>query len=294
MLINVGFAISTYVNGKLKEKKKLQQKFMLMESEFKDSLYILASRLGENKPIEEALQLTQKFLPNNTVSTEVFGRTLDNIRVLGMPLDNAVFDPAYGSLKNNPSKIIVGSMKIAIDSVKLGVNVAARTLVSLSRQLGNSERVSKMLTSLIQEITGTMKMVSLYVAPIVLGITTSLQRVVVVTLVSISSTNSEQTVANDLGGAGVPGLSGFQNADVGSFINPNVVSSLASPGEFMVIVAIYVIELVLIMNYFITLIEENNQLSARINAAKSLPIAIILFVATVILSNSLVAGNFGA
>ena len=292
MLISLSLAFSTFIDLSYKEKRKIQQKYMQMESEFKDSLYVLASRLGENKPIEDALRHVQEFLPNNIVSQEVFGKTVDNISVLGMPLETAVFDPAYGSLRNNPSQIINSSMKIVIDSVKLGVGVAARTLISLSRQIGNAERVSEMLTILIKEITGTMKTVSVYIAPIVLGITTSLQRIVIVTLVSVSSSSAgNQTADPNLGS--LPGVGSFGGGDVGSFIKADVISTLATPGEFLLIVAIYVIELVIVMNYFVTLIEENNTITAKQNAAKSLPIAIILFVATVIISNSLIAGNFG-
>ena len=292
VLIALSIAGATFVELSLREKRKIQQRYMQMESEFKDSLYVLASRLGENKPIEDALRHTQTFLPNNIVSQEVFGKTVDNIHMLGMPLESAVFDPAYGSLKNNPSQMIVGSMKIAVDSVRLGVQVAARTLISLSRQLGNSERVSKMLTILIKDITGTMKTVSVYIAPVVLGITTSLQRVVIVTLVSINATGSTQP-AVDLSSTGIPGADSFANSDISSFIKPDVIATLATPGEFLVIVAIYVIELVLIMNYFVTLIEENNPLTAKLNAAKNLPVAIIIFVVTVIISNTMVAGSFG-
>ena len=149
-------------------------------------------------------------------------------------------------------------MKIAVDSVRLGVQVAARTLISLSRQLGNSERVSKMLTTLIRDITGTMKTVSIYIAPVVLGITTSLQRIVIVTLVSINASDAGNQPQVDLTSTGIPGADSFANSDISSFIKPEVIATLATPGEFLIIVAIYVIELVLIMNYFVTLIEENN------------------------------------
>lgn len=292
ILITFSLLVAAFAELTLREKRKVQQKFIQMESEFKDSLYVLASRLGENKPIEDALRHTQTFLPNNLVSQEIFRKTVDNINVLGMPLESALFDPAYGSLKSNPSSIITSSMKIAIDSVKLGVNVAARTLISLSRQIGNSERVAKMLTVLIKDITGTMQTVSVYIAPIVLGITVALQRIVIVTLVSINSSNQGNAPDPNLG-AGIPGVGSFGSTDISSFIKPDVIAAIATPGEFLLIVAIYVIELVLIMNYFVTLIEENNVLVAKMKAARSLPIAVILFVATVIVSTALISGNFG-
>jgi len=100
-------------------KRQEQMTIEKMESEFKDSLYILASRLGENKPVEEALRHVKDFLPNLAVSDRIFGKTVDNVEVLGMPLEAAVFDPLYGSLKNIPSNTIHSSMKLLIDSVLL-------------------------------------------------------------------------------------------------------------------------------------------------------------------------------
>ena len=39
-----------------------------MEDEFKDALYIIASRLGENKPIEDALSYSTQFLSKSLIS----------------------------------------------------------------------------------------------------------------------------------------------------------------------------------------------------------------------------------
>ena len=139
-------------------KRRIQENIATMESEFKDSLYIMASRMGENKPIEEALQHTRNFLPNTLIADRIYGKTVDNITILGLPLESAIFDPNFGSLKNLNSNIIRSSMKLLVDSVQLGVNVGARTLISLSLQLSNAEKISRLLSTLTQEITSTMQL----------------------------------------------------------------------------------------------------------------------------------------
>jgi hypothetical protein len=265
-------------------KRKIQLEIMQMESEFKDSLYILASRLGENKPVEEALKHTTKFLPNLLISQRVFGKTVDNIELLGMPLEQAVFDKNYGALKNMPSNIIQSSMKILVDSVELGVNVAARTLISLSLQLGNSEKVNKMLSILISDVVSMMQTMVVFIAPIVLGVTTALQKVVMVTLAGIASSET-------IGGVGGTSVSetGFSMPLKG--ISVEAFKTMVSPVQFLVIVIIYVVELVIIMGYFTTKIEEDNDLLVKINIATALPIAVGVFLAAVIAAN-LVVGNF--
>ncbi len=264
-------------------KKRVQDEIMQMESEFKESLYIIASRMGENKPIEEALKHVKNFLPNYKISDKLFGRIMDNITLMGMPLEAAVFDPNYGALKDNPSSVIRGAMKLLVDSVSLGVNVAARSMISLSIQLTNADKVNKNLKVLVSDITGMMKTMSIFIAPIVLGITTSLQRIVIVTISQLASSNM---VGNDL----PVGSGGFSDVSLTSFFSVESFKSIATPTEFIIIVGIYILELVFIMIFFTSKIEEDNDLLFKINFAKFLPIAIAVFVITMMISNIVMGG----
>ncbi|MBN1941044.1 MAG: hypothetical protein JW772_02575 [Candidatus Diapherotrites archaeon] len=267
-------------------KRRIQQQIIRMENEFQDSLYVLASRLGENKPVEEALKHTKNFLPSFIISQRIFARIVENIELLGMPLEQAVFDKNYGALKNLPSNVIQSSMKILVDSVGLGVNVAARTLISLSLQLSNAQKVNKMLSDLIADVVSMMKTMVIFIAPIVLGVTTSLQKVVMLTLAGIASSGALEQV----GGAGDVDT-GFSVPLQG--ISFEAFSEMVTPVGFLIIVTIYVIELVVIMSYFTTKIEEDNDLLVRLNIAKALPVAVIVFLVAVLASNMVVGSFFG-
>ncbi len=268
-------------------KRRVQLEVQEMESEFKDSLYILASRMGENKPVEDAIKHVQEFLPDLKISRTVFSRTLENITMLGMPLEQAVFDRNNGSVSSIPSNLIKGSMKMLVDSVQLGSNVAARTMISLSIQLQNAEKVNNTLKVLVSDVTGTMKTMTLFIAPIVLGITTSLQRVVIVTISSIASSNIVQS-----GGADSSSFGGsFSNFNLKGFISPDAIANIATPTQFILIVAFYIIELVVIMTYFTTKIEEDNELLFRMNVAQFLPISVVMFVISMIASNLLLGAS---
>ncbi len=276
-------------------KRRAQIVIEKMEGEFKDSLYILASRLGENKPVEEALKHTKNFLPGFEISKRVFAKTVENIELLGMPLELAVFDKNYGSLRNIPSRIIITGMRILVDSVKLGVNVAARTIISLSLQLGNSEKVNRDLKTMISDTTSMMRTMSIFIAPIVLGITTSLQKVVMMTMQAIQSSGTENTL-KDIGSvsSGIPGgvnLSGLTDSTSMFSFDKGAQASLVTPWQFLIIVAVYVLELVFIMVYFSSKIEDDNDVLFRLNLAKALPIATTVFLVAVIASSTIV-GNF--
>lgn len=297
LLLTVSLAVFVFLYYDNIYLRKAQLEIIEMEEEFKDSLYVLASRMGENKPVEEAFKHTVAFLPDFKIS-RVFSKILDNITILAMPLDKAVFDKDYGALKHVPSSLIKGSMKLLVDSVELGVNTAARTMISLSMQLSNQAKVNETLKILVSDITSTMKVMSLFIAPMVLGVTTSLQKIVVITISNISS--SQLTSNLDLSNIDVSNLPGgslpstFSNLNVSSFIKPEAVAQMASPTEFIAIIAIYVIELVIIMTYFTTKVEEDNDLLLKINIGMYFPIAIGTFILSIIVSNALIGGFLAA
>ena len=298
LLITFGIAVFVYMYYNNIYKRKAQLEIISMEAEFRDSLYILASRMGENKPVEQAIKDTKEFLPQFKISEKIFGKILNNISMLAMPLEQAVFDKRYGALKDIPSNTINVSMKLLVDSVQLGVNVAARTMIALSIQLSNSQKVTNNLKVLVSDITGMMKTMSLFVAPIVLGITTSLQKIVIITLSSIAVSNIAQQSSSgniseivNTGALGNIDVESFTSLTSGGFINPESIGQIASPAQFIIIVAIYVIELSLIMTFFTTKIEEDNNLLLKINIARYLPISLIVFVVAVIASNALI-GSF--
>ncbi len=134
-----------------------------------------------------------------------------------------------------------------------------------------------------------MKTMTLFIAPIVLGITTSLQRIVIVTISSLASSSVLDSASNSGSGVG----DSFSSFSVSGFISPEAIAGIASPTQFILIVAIYIIELVAIMTYFTTKIEEDNDLLVKMNIAQYLPIAIAMFVISMIVSNLFLAVGVG-
>ena len=283
LTIVIAFCFILYYSAIYKRQEQL--KIMQMEDEFKESMYLIASRMGENKPVENALKHARDFLPNLIISKRIFGKTLENIELLGMPLESAVFDPAYGSLKGIPSQILHTSMRLLVDSVGLGVDVASRTLMSLSLQMENMDKVNKSLKDMVAEITGTMQTMALFIAPMVLGVTTALQKVVMNTLAGVASDPSTQIDQSVTEAAGSSGL----QVDSLFSVSPEQFGSFATPLQFLIIISIYVIMIVLIMTYFTTKVQEDNDLLVRINIAKSLPLAIAMYVLSVLASNMFIA-----
>jgi len=289
LLFTIALLVSFILYYRNIYKRNAQLQIVQMEDEFKESMYMIASRMGENKPVENALKQAKEFLPNLLISKRIFGKTVENIELMGLPLETAVFDPVYGAMKGIPSKTLTTAMRLLVDSVTLGVEVASRTLMSLSLQMENMDKVNKALSDMVSDVTTTMQTMALFIAPMVLGITTALQKVVIMTLASVvaspeamgaqdaSSTIASSGVGNVVGNAG----------NIGSIFKVSIDSfkSFATPRDYLIIIGIYVALIVIILTFFTTKIKEDNSLLFKINLAKSLPIAMAVYLVTTIVAN---------
>jgi hypothetical protein len=264
-------------------KRNAQLIVIQMEDEFKESMYMIASRMGENKPVENALKQAKDYLPNLMVSKRIFGKTVENIELMGLPLESAIFDPVYGSMKGIPSKILNTAMRLLVDSVNLGVEVASRTLMSLSLQMENMDKVNKSLKEMVSDVTTTMQTMAVFIAPMVLGITTALQKVVMMTLSDVVASPQLQNTSSAIGD--VAGAGGIANMKSIFKVDLDVFRSFATPWMYMVIIGIYVALIVIILTYFTTKIKEDNDLLFKINLAKMLPIAMAVYLLTSIGAN---------
>ncbi|MEI7960865.1 MAG: hypothetical protein WCI04_00870 [archaeon] len=283
-ILSIVGTISFIIFYKSIYKRAAQIQIIQMEDEFKESMYMIASRMGENKPVENALKQAKDFLPNLLISKRIFGKTVENIELMGLPLESAVFDPTYGAMRGIPSKILYTAMRLLVDSVNLGVEVASRTLMSLSLQMENMDKVNKALKDMVSDVTTTMQTMALFIAPMVLGITTALQKVVLMTLAGVvASPQSGGTVTEDV--AGIAG--GSLPTNLNSIFQVNIESfkSFATPLEYLIIIGTYVALIVIILTYFTSKIKEDNDLVFKINLAKALPIAMAVYLVTTIVAN---------
>jgi hypothetical protein len=280
LLLGSAFGLGIYLFGKYYNRKQVQDDIRNMEVEFKDAMYVLASRLGENRPIEEAMKGAMEFLPKSRIAGEVFRRILDNIRTLAMTLEAAVFDPTYGAAARLPSEVLRSGLKILVDAVELGVGVAAKSLIGLSMQLRNSQKIDEMLKKLLSDITQMLRTMATFVAPIVLGVVSAMQRLIVTSLAG----------AAGAGGAEQAQLAGAQGfGGISSLFKAEALSASADPATFSLILGIYVLEVTAILTFFNAQIEDtNNPLHAWTSVATSLPLAALLYCAVVFATSNLI------
>ncbi len=291
--IMLAIAVSLYAYLSAKDKKKVQDYYISMENDFREVLFILASRLAEGKPMETALRDTKDFFPDLVISQDLLAKTIDNINLLGLPLEQAFFDPLFGSLRNNPSLLIKNNMKIICDSSSLGVNTVAKTILSLSNQLKNIEDVKNLVAKITDDIKQMMGTMATFIAPAILGMVSSIQKIVILTMSSLASSGISQTVTSNSAAAIDIGGTSLNPTQLMGSLDPSIIGSIATPLQFSIILVINIVLIVLVLVYFVSKLESDNNLKMKMNMAQIVPIAVVVFVIASVGSSLLLGGMGG-
>ncbi len=274
-LLGIVGAICTYLFLVYSPKKRIQDETRAMEGEFKDAIYILASRMGEGKPLESALEAVVDTMPESKIA-KLFRKLSYNVNTLGLTLEEAVFSPVFGALKDVPSRLLRDAMKVVVDAVNLGTELASKALLTLSEQLRNEEIVARAIKEKMSEIAAMMMAMAFLVAPIVLGITVALQQVI---MKSISGFSVETELPPEV------------ESQLGFSLPKAQQVELPSPTVFLIIVGVYVIEVVALLIWFSSNIKEGeDRIGTMLTIAKFLPVALFLFIITSWFSLTLVRG----
>jgi hypothetical protein len=117
-----------------------------------------------------------------------------------------------------------------------------------------------------------MKSMATFIAPMVLGITTALQKIVVGALTSAAPSVPTGTAALP---PGATGISSLPQVTLGS---AEELKAMPDSLTFLLIMSVYILEITAILIYFTSKVDEGeNSLALKMNLAKTLPIATALF-----------------
>ena len=233
--------------GKTKEILETRNKYKEVETEFTSSLFQLGNRIGDGIPAEIAFA---KVLESTKgTETEGFFRIVnENISSLGMSIEKALFDPKRGAVIFYPSELIATSMKILVESVKKGLEVAARSLMSISEYVKNIKKINDRLNDLLADITSDMKSNMTFLAPLLSGIVVGLAGMISLIIASLGQkfvdnpdldVSGVGNVANLIGSGGI-----FQ------------ITQMIPTYWLQIVVGIYLIEIVFILTSTLVIIKS--------------------------------------
>ncbi len=248
LFIPMGLALSLSVYYQIKSNKiiKIREETQKLETEFRGAIFQLGNRVGGGMPSEMAFGKISQALAG-TPTGKFFAIVDNNIRRLGMNLQDAIFNNKNGAIITYPSSLIESTMKVLVESARKGPQVVSKALLSIADYLDRIYKVSERLKDLLSEITSSMKSQVSFLTPLIAGIVVGIGAMITTIIGSLSTSLGEATGASGTTSL-LSGASGLAN------IFP--LEKLISPFFLQMIVGIYVVEMVVVLTIHANGIEN--------------------------------------
>ncbi|MBI3334581.1 hypothetical protein HYZ97_03780 [Candidatus Pacearchaeota archaeon] len=245
-----------------------------LEEEFTNSLFQLGNRLGDNIPAEIAFARVAESTQGQ-MTHSFFALVNQNIQELGMSVDRAVFDKKRGAIIYYPSPLIATSMRILLESVKKGLQVAARSLMSISEYVKNIQKINQRLRDLLAEIVSDMKSNMTFLAPLLSGIVVGLAVMIATILNKLQA--FQETLGGETGAAGL--------ANISSITNIFDITTMIPPYFIQAIIGIYIIEIIFILtSALVTVDSGKDTLKEKYELSRNLRTGLMLYLLTALVA----------
>ncbi len=270
--LGIALFFSFVYNERTKSLIKDRRKTKQLEQEFTNSLFQLGNRLGNGTPAEIAFSHVASSTQGQV--TEGFFKTVNtNIQQLGMGLREAIFNKRRGAIIYYPSGLISTSMKILIESVKKGLDVAARALMSISQYIKNIHKINERMRDLLAEVVSDMKSNMTFLAPLLSGIVVGLATMITVILSKLQVL-FQQTGNFELAGGNISGI--LEIFDLTAMIPPYFLQ---------IAIGLYVIEIVFILTTTLVTVDAGeDKLREKNEIGKNLKRGILLYFIVALIS----------
>jgi hypothetical protein len=250
LFIPLGISLFFSMSYKSKTKKliKTRDETQNLETEFSSSLFQLGNRLGDGVPAEMAFGRVAESLRGTP--TESFFRTVNsNIQQLGMSVRDAIFNPQRGAIIYFPSSLVRTSMEILTESVKKGLQVAARALMSISQYVKNIQKINERLKDLLADIISSMKSNMSFLAPLLAGIVVGLA-----SMITLIINKLNQMILATPSRAGESFAGGLTS--MGNLVDLFELKNMIPPYFVQLITGIYLIEIIYILTITLVTVES--------------------------------------
>ncbi len=280
MLITLGMflGIATYSYLSVKRKLKIRKEISDIETEFAGALFQIGSMILRGTPLETALRRIKDDIKNLKIA-QFFDKILYNIETFGLTFENAIFDKQYGAINYYPSSIVESSMHVIVETSKKGMQSASKSMVIISKYLKDMHEVDEDLKNMMEEVTSTMNIQSVILAPLSAGVVVSIAAIMTRLLISLGDalTSVYSSIGSALGPAGDVGTGA-----ISSIVNLNAIIPIHG---FQLIVGIYLVEIVTIIGITLSTITNGDEsLLKRSTISKLLMYSGIVYFITLLIT----------
>ena len=272
LIWGIALGIIIYTIGSSRQKLAARMELETLEDELDVALYDLSDRLNMGNPIEHAIGEAERSLKKGPLK-KFFRKINDNMVVMGMPFEKAVFNKEEGALVYFPSDLIRTVMEIVVEGTKKGLHATSSTMRTISKYLKNMKIVKSNIKELLGTTVSSMKFQSQFLTSFIAGIIVSLD--ILLTRILGELSTKVGSFQGSESAAGALGTTGAGNIFQGSFFD--VANSI--PAEMMqMVVGIYVIQVTVLLSMLINGVENGKDEVYRNNMiGKNLIVSIIVY-----------------
>ncbi len=260
--------IASYVLLDAHQKIKIRRDIEKIEQEFSVALFQLGNQLNSGYPIETAIDRSIDGLKGLKI-VDLFRITNDNMRRFGYTFEEALFDSKVGAVWYYPSRLIRSIMQTIVESSKKGMNIAAVSMITISKYLQNLAEVKESVSDTLGETTSSMSFLAMFLTPLVAGVTVTMAVVIIQILTQLGAQLSVLATT----GSQFP-------ASTNLFVIPWVTAGgvAVSPAVFQLVVGIYMVEIAVLLSIFLNRIEYGEDaIGVRSIIGTTLIIAVIVY-----------------
>ncbi len=244
--LGLGLGLGVYKKLRYKNLNEMRKDAETLEKEFESSLYMLGNRLADGTSPEMAISHVAETTTGSIVA-RFFSIIADNIRRLGMGVDEAIFDKQRGALSYYPSNIIESAMKILTESIRRGYQVASRAMMNFAEYLKQIHRVNERLKDILTDVLSSIKSQMSFLTPLIGGIVVGITGLLSNIINLVNEKAGSITSQNAVQGAPTTGVP----MDAMSFFGVGIPTYY-----FQLVVGFYVVEVIIIMSYLHSTIEK--------------------------------------
>ncbi|PIN89133.1 hypothetical protein COU60_04685 [Candidatus Pacearchaeota archaeon CG10_big_fil_rev_8_21_14_0_10_34_76] len=267
--LSIGLFFAIAYKMKTKDLIKSRNETKELENEFTSSLFQLGNRLGDGIPAEIAFSKVASTTQGQKTQN-FFLIVNQNIQQLGMSLSEAIFNPRRGAIIYYPSALISTSMRILVESVKKGLEVAARSLMSISEYVKNIQKINERLRDLLAEIVSDMKSNMTFLAPLLAGIVVGLSTMITSILGTLTTLTETGFTNQQVAGISIISITDFFN-----------ITAMIPPYFIQASVGLYIIEIIFILTIALVTVDGGKDvLREKYDLSRNLQRGLFLYLIT--------------
>lgn len=249
--LSISIAVYSFWVSEYRIKRSL--KTSELERDSLNAAYHLSGNLTAGKSPESSLNETLHFMKGSQIEN-VLSESIKNIKN-GLTIKDSFFNESKGALKNIYSDVVNVVFFLFSETAKKGNIITGRILLLLYEGLNNLFDAHEKLKRNLENSLGMMKNTVVFFAPLICGLVVTLQKII---------------------------IKSFSNFYIEGF---NFTQKI-SPEFLGLITGIYSILLSILIIYYISFIESNNDDAVFFYSLyKKIPVNAVLFILSAVLSS---------